>query len=139
MKIDDLVLDEGDSKTNVGNWSVYNGSWYDIIVDGNSEVVSMFFSDENTCVSYFWPEREKNNPSFGVLLEEPKDAIQKFNAIAKGEDYDKRIILNLELDKDIIYYLAMQAHEKDITLNEYIIELINDYIISHDIDVEGTE
>lgn len=40
--------------------------------------------------------------------------------------------VDLDLDDDIILYLALEAHKRDITLNEYINEILKKYINEFD-------
>jgi len=36
--------------------------------------------------------------------------------------------VELELDDEVILYLALKAHEKDVTLNQYLNEIIKKYV-----------
>jgi len=64
-----------------------------------------------------------------VELDVDADFIEKAQAIKAGIDYDTRVMVNLELPNDIIVQAALAAHERDITLNDYInlalAELVN--------------
>jgi hypothetical protein len=55
-----------------------------------------------------------------VDLEVVDDFIQKCLAIKKGEDYDTGVLMPLTLDNDTILQAALAAHERGITLNDYI-------------------
>jgi hypothetical protein len=55
-----------------------------------------------------------------VDLDVDEDFLKKSQAIVLGEDYDTRVMINLDLPNDIIVQAALAAHEKDITLNDYI-------------------
>jgi len=55
-----------------------------------------------------------------VDLEVEEDFLEKSRAIVRGEDCSTNITIQLNLDKDLIFELAMIAHEKDITLNRLI-------------------
>jgi len=63
-----------------------------------------------------------------IELETPEDFIQKATAIISGENYDSRISIPLELPDDILLTLMKQAHEKDITFNEHMENILRDEI-----------
>lgn len=41
---------------------------------------------------------------------------------------EKTVKVNIELNKDVLFYLFMEAHKKDITLNALVNKLLKDYI-----------
>jgi hypothetical protein len=55
-----------------------------------------------------------------VDLETTEDFLEKATAIIRGEDYDTRVSVPLELPDDMLFALMKQAHEQDITLNEHM-------------------
>jgi hypothetical protein len=55
-----------------------------------------------------------------IDLETTEDFLEKATAIIKGEDYDTRVSVPLELPDDMLFLLMKQAHEQDITLNEHM-------------------
>jgi hypothetical protein len=59
-----------------------------------------------------------------VDLESDDDWIQKALAIKAGEDYDTRVSIPLDLDKEEVFKLMQMAHERDLTLNEFVEELL---------------
>ena len=59
-----------------------------------------------------------------VDLESDDDFIQKGLAIKAGEDYDTRVSIPLDLPDDVLFELMKQAHEKDITLNEHMENIV---------------
>lgn len=59
-----------------------------------------------------------------VELEEDDDFIQKALAIKAGEEYDTRVSIPLDLDDNLVYALMKQAHEKDITFNELMEDIL---------------
>lgn len=59
-----------------------------------------------------------------VDLESDNDWIQKAIAIKQGKDYDTRVTIPLELEDDEIFGLMKMAHERDITLNQFVEELL---------------
>jgi hypothetical protein len=65
-----------------------------------------------------------------IDLEVDDDWIQKAMAVASGEkEYDTRIQVPLDLDRDQMFDLMKLAHENDMTLNEYVEKILRDVII----------
>jgi hypothetical protein len=67
-----------------------------------------------------------------VDLETDDDWIQKALAIIAGEDYDTRVDVPLRLDDDALFELMKQAHEKDITLNQLVEDILRNVIAAHE-------
>lgn len=59
-----------------------------------------------------------------IDLEDDDDFIQKGLAIKSGEDYDTRVSVPLNLPDDTLFELMKLAHEKDVTLNELMEDII---------------
>lgn len=59
-----------------------------------------------------------------VDLETEEDFLEKANAIIRGEPFDDRVEIPLDLDDKTLLKLAMEAHKRDITLNQYVEELL---------------
>jgi hypothetical protein len=59
-----------------------------------------------------------------TTLEVDDDFIQKALAIKAGEEYDTRVSVPLNVPDDVLFTLMMQAHEKDITLNEHMENIV---------------
>jgi hypothetical protein len=66
-----------------------------------------------------------------VDLDVDDDFIQKCLAIRAGEEYDTRVQVPLDLDKETMYELMQQAHEQDITLNQLVERILTDVINHH--------
>jgi hypothetical protein len=61
-------------------------------------------------------------------LEVDDDFIQKALAIKAGEDYDTRVSVPLDLEDDLLFELMKKAHERDITLNQMVEEILREVI-----------
>jgi hypothetical protein len=61
-----------------------------------------------------------------VDLESDDDFIQKALAIVAGEDYDTRVSIPLDLPEDVLFELMRQAHEKDITFNQHVENIVRE-------------
>lgn len=55
-----------------------------------------------------------------VDLEIPEDWIDKARAIEAGVDYDTRVQVPLTLDRDQMFEMMQMAHERDMTLNQFV-------------------
>lgn len=66
-------------------------------------------------------------------LEVDDDFIQKCLSIREGEDYDTRVQVPLELDKDQMFDLMVMAHEQDKTLNELVEDMLRQMIAQYTI------
>jgi hypothetical protein len=66
-----------------------------------------------------------------VDLDVVDDFIQKCLAIRAGEDYDTRVSMPLTLDDDQLFDLMKLAHEKDVTLNTLVEEMLREFIAVH--------
>jgi hypothetical protein len=60
-----------------------------------------------------------------------EDWKEKTMAIVAGEDYDTRVQIPLDLEEDEIFKLMCMAHERDITLNEFVVEILTNVIESN--------
>ena len=67
-----------------------------------------------------------------VDLETETDFIEKASKMFKGESFDTRIVVPLDLDNDTMLQLAMEAHKRDITLNEMVELVLREVIDKHD-------
>ena len=61
-------------------------------------------------------------------LEVDDDFIQKCLAIKAGEAYDTRVQVPLDLPDDMMFELMRMAHERDITLNQMVEEVLKEVI-----------
>jgi hypothetical protein len=59
-----------------------------------------------------------------VDLDIDDDFIQKALAIRAGEDYDTRVSVPLELDDATMFQMMRMAHERDLTLNEFVEQVL---------------
>jgi hypothetical protein len=62
-------------------------------------------------------------------LEVDDDFIQKALAIKAGEEYDTGISIPLDLPHDVLFQAMMNAHNEDITLNEYFNKALKELIV----------
>jgi hypothetical protein len=63
-----------------------------------------------------------------VDLELVDDFFEKMAAINNDEDYDTRVSVPLDLEDELLFDLMMRAHERDITLNQMVEEVLRQTI-----------
>lgn len=64
-------------------------------------------------------------------LEVQEDWLDKARAIMRGEEFDERIEVPLDLDDETLMRLFMMAHERDITLNQMVEIALEEVIARH--------
>lgn len=57
-------------------------------------------------------------------VETEEDFMEKARAIVAGEDYDTTVEVPLNMDKDDLYQLMTMAHERNITFNQLVNEVL---------------
>ena len=72
-----------------------------------------------------------------ITLETADDILEKATAIANGEEYDTRVKVPLDLPKDELFQLMMLAHDRDITLNNLVVEALQNAIDEYERDPIG--
>jgi hypothetical protein len=63
-------------------------------------------------------------------LDVEEDFVEKATAIVNGRDYDKRVMIQLELDSDLEMAIYRNAHQLDMTVNDYIQMALVEFIKS---------
>ena len=53
-----------------------------------------------------------------------EDILEKATAVLANEDFDRRVVMQLDLPKDVLDYIFRAAHEADITVNQFIEQLL---------------
>ena len=69
-----------------------------------------------------------------IDLETEEDFLEKAEAIFHGLDHDKRVQVPIELEDDVMLKLCMEAHKRDITLNQMVEEILRNMIEKHERD-----
>ena len=59
-----------------------------------------------------------------VDLEQEQDWLDKARSIVADEDYDNRVSVPLDLSDEEMLRLMTMAHERDITLNQFVEEIL---------------
>ena len=97
-------------ETNGRYYRLINPSWVDAY---HAEEKRRHISDWDDSVTY-------------VDLETDEDYLEKAAAILKGQSYDQRIVLPLDIGSDTAFALMRMAHERDITFNQLMTEILTD-------------
>jgi len=63
-----------------------------------------------------------------VDLETEQDFVEKAQAIIAGEDYDTRISIPIDLPEHELLELFKMAHARDMTFNDFIVEIVSEKI-----------
>ena len=79
-------------------------------------------TDRNVSLNQAWDEVNY------VDLESDDDWFQKALAIEAEEDYDTRVTVPLDLDEHEMFTLMKMAHERDLTLNEFVEEILREQL-----------
>ena len=66
-----------------------------------------------------------------VDLETVEDFVTKSQAIKAGVDYDTRVEIELDLTEEEIKTLMARAHEADLTVNQFVEQVLQQYIDQH--------
>lgn len=87
---------------------------------------------------YFNEAKERNvdpnqawDNKYWYDLETQEDWLEKARAIMRGEEFDTRIDIPLNLDNDTLLKLAMEAHKRDVTLNKMVELVLQEVIDKH--------
>ena len=67
-----------------------------------------------------------------VDLETEEDFLDKAHKMFDGDSFDTRIQVPIDLDNDTMLKLCMEAHKRDITLNEMVEILLRNVIAEHE-------
>ena len=59
-----------------------------------------------------------------VNLDVEEDFLEKAKAIIAGEEYDTRVMINIDLPDGVLFHLMNAAHKRDITLNQLVEEIL---------------
>jgi hypothetical protein len=76
-----------------------------------------------------------------VDLETVEDFVIKTQAIIDGQDYDTRVSIPIDLPESEMLKLFMMAHQRDMTFNEYVTEMLEQQlgIIKKELEVHGAD
>jgi hypothetical protein len=105
---------------------VYEMTAFDYFKDRAYRWVNPIFSDARKSEakqrhvddSQAWDEVEFTE------LEVKEDMLEKARAIVKGEEYDTRVQVPLSLEDSQMFELMKQAHYHDMTLNDYVEQIL---------------
>jgi hypothetical protein len=67
-----------------------------------------------------------------VNLDVEEDYFDKLYCIINEIDYNTDVLCKLDIDDDILIKLALKAHENNVTLNDYIVRLLTEYVYNEE-------
>lgn len=73
-----------------------------------------------------------------IDLDVAEDILQKAKAIANQEEYDDCVIVPINLPDDELFTIMKLAHEKDMTLNQYVEYILKQFIDNDTIILTNT-
>jgi hypothetical protein len=82
-------------------------------------------------------KKRENDPNVAwddvkwVDLETVEDFLNKASAMFNDEVFDERVQVPLDLERDELFRLMQMAHERDITLNQLVEEILQKVIDNH--------
>ena len=82
-------------------------------------------------------EKLKNDPSIAwdgvkwIDLETEEDFLGKAKDMFNGDEWDSRIEIPLDLEDDLVLFLALEAHKREITLNKMVEVILQEVIDRH--------
>lgn len=111
------------------NQTVYQVEAHDYKNNRSYRMIHPDFSKAHSqeCIDRDIPDVAYDEVKF-TDLEIDEDFIEKATAIIKGEDYDTRVSIPLDLPDSLLFTLMKQAHEKDITLNDHMENVLREAI-----------
>lgn len=71
-----------------------------------------------------WAKLKYTNEVKWIDLEDINDVFEKASATLKGEAFDSRVSIPLDLEDDVLFELMKLAHERDITFNQLMIDIL---------------
>jgi len=63
-----------------------------------------------------------------IDLEVAADVLEKASALYRGEPYDTRIMVEINLEDDVMLSAMKLAHEADMTFNDFVAKILQDNI-----------
>lgn len=61
-----------------------------------------------------------------IDLESKEDWLEKASAIFRGDEYDERVVVPIDLPEDQLMFLFRAAHEADLSFNAYVEKILRD-------------
>ena len=115
---------------------VYEASAYDY---GHNRAYRLINPEYKSAQEYEAKERDADfNQAWDdvnyIDLETEEDFLEKARAIVAGEDYDARVSIPLNMDKDELLFIFQAAHERDMTFNQFVEEAIKEAIADYERD-----
>lgn len=122
-----IIFDQGDQ-------TVYQVEAHDLANQRSYRMINPLFAEAHAaeCIARGIAEVAYDDVEF-TDLETDEDFLQKATAIFRGEEYDTRIIIPVDLPDDTLFTLMKQAHQQDITLNQMMENVLREAIKSYEV------
>jgi hypothetical protein len=106
----------------VSAYDYTNDRAYRMIAENKREKHLKEAEDRNVDLNEAWDDVNY------VDLEVDDDFIQKCLAIRAGEDYSTDVSIPINLPDEVLMFAFKQAHEKDMTFNDFVNQVLRDFI-----------
>lgn len=133
----EFILDDGNNCSDV-LFSTDDHTVYEITVSDNVNNRFYRWFNPDYREAYFEESRRRGfNPNtvfdneVYIDLEVEADILEKLRAITEGRPYDERVQIELNFDDETLDFLFRTAHERDITLNQLIENILREQIDRH--------
>lgn len=90
-------------------------------------LVGISFVDHMNDKYYYWPRAARQRMVEHYSSTTVSDIVKKIKAVKRGEPYSTNVEVEVDLDDHEWLQLMTEAHERDITLNQYVEQILGSY------------
>ena len=107
---------------------------YKIAIKTRDEDLSLYCDIEYNKFLYYYnfnnafDDHISEHTGESVKLEVVEDLFEKIDALVNDKEFDTRVTIQLDLEEDVLEMIYTNAHKMDITVNQYVEHLLNEYI-----------
>jgi hypothetical protein len=83
------------------------------------------FADSKNGKYYYWGSREYYGEKYTSTT--VRNIVEKIGAVKRGKPYPTNVEVEVDLDDHEWLQLMTEAHERDITLNQYVEQILGSY------------
>lgn len=91
----------------------------------NDRLVGISFVDHMNDKYYYWGDPEHKVEHYTSTT--VRNIVEKIKAVKRGEPYSTSVEVEVDLEDHEWLQLMTEAHEKDITLNQYVEQILGSY------------
>lgn len=99
---------------------------------GNIEVKAIFDEDYMIDMALVDGDRKYSYANhYNYSQTTLEDLVEKIEAVKNDQPYDPNVVMELEIDDDLLAFAEEQARKQNISLNDYLVNTIRNYIDNH--------